>query len=77
MEFLHPIRGHEARVVVRYFWRQRPDTDADNPDDYYGYTEADYDLFIGEMAWYPNLSADEDREIVAAIAQHIEDSNEH
>jgi putative SOS response-associated peptidase YedK len=77
MEFFHPIRDHEALVVVRSFYRQRPDSSADNPDDYYGYTEADYDLFLGEMAWYPNLSADEDREIVQAIADYVESINEH
>jgi len=38
------ICGIPCQVRVTHYLRQRPDSRADNPDDYYGYVELEYDV---------------------------------
>ena len=44
MEFLYTYDEIDYTVVVNHFHHQPADKAADNPDDYYGYIECDFDL---------------------------------
>ena len=75
IEFRHPLRDVEVTVEVTHVSMAPPNASACNPDDFYGYFEADYTV-TGPAGEITNLTTDEDREIVAAIKEWLYDDEE-
>ena len=75
IEFRHPLRDSEVTVEVTHVSMAPPNSRACNPDDFYGYFEADYTV-TGPAGEITNLTTDEDRAICAAIKEWLYDDEE-
>lgn len=75
IEFRHPLRDSEVTVEVTHVSMAPPNARACNPDDFYGYFEADYTV-TGPAGEITDLTTDEDRAICAAIKEWLYNDEE-
>ena len=75
------VAGIPCLIAVSFYFVQRPRMNADNTDDYNGYTECDYDILDrkGRLApWLSaKLTAADDARIVAEVDAYFENSYEY
>lgn len=64
----------EVEVDITYWEHAEPNPRADNPDDFYGYTDIEYELYnIGEnVALRASLSEEEEEEIKQRYTKEIQ-----
>ena len=78
---LTTISGIPCRVEVTHYHRQKANDQADNPDDYHGYVEVEFDVLDrrGRPApWLEKkLSADDNRRIEAELLTELEPERHH
>ena len=77
-EISHKIASIPCLIAVRRFKKISPDIAADNPYDYYGYCDIDYDVLTADGkpagAWLLNkITPNEADEILYAIRRKMED----
>lgn len=75
IEFRHPLRDSEVTIEVTHVSMAPPNARACNPDDFYGYFDADYTVTspAGEIT---DLTTDEDHDIVVAIKEWLYNDEE-
>lgn len=71
--FQFPTEDCDLTIVVTHFHEQKPDLGADNPDDYRGYVEIEYDAF-GPNGYAYRPSDEEDHAIKDEILRRHHDA---
>lgn len=73
------VQGIPCLVRVTHYYRQPADSRADNPDDYYGYTELEYDVL--DRKGYPapwlerKMTEDDVQNIEEKIYEHLSEDS--
>jgi len=72
------IHGIPATIQLHSYLKVPPCLSADNPDDYYGYEEADYTILDRRgypAPWLEKLATDTDRDAIMEAIRSAQSSN--